>query len=114
MEEISRKDLPNDYAEMMETEAHHTHKIIKDGGGVLRWAEDPFVRRFVDDCSLNSIVSGFHENNNGKNTESYRELYRKMGYSLSGYWEIFYWPMNNEIASEYAPQGDITPTLRSE
>jgi hypothetical protein len=24
-----------------------------------------------------------------------------MGYSLSGYWEIFYWEVNNEDAEDY-------------
>lgn len=98
---LNRKDLPEDYAEMMKTETHHDHEIIKDENGTIRWKEDPFVRKFTDDCSLNGIVAGFYAKGNNKNTESYRELYRKMGYSLSGYWEVFYWDMNNEIAEEY-------------
>jgi hypothetical protein len=36
-----------------------------------------------------------------KNSEVYRKLYRDIGYSLEGYWEIFYWEVNNPIASEY-------------
>jgi hypothetical protein len=40
----------------------------------------------------------------GKNDESVRKLYRDMGYSLSGYWEIFYWEMNNEDADQYRPE----------
>ncbi len=98
---LDRKDLPSDYSEMMETETHHDHEIVKDEHGTIRWKEDPFISQFTSDCSLNDIVAGFYANGNNKNTESYRELYRKMGYSLSGYWEIFYWDMNNEIADEY-------------
>jgi len=26
-----------------------------------------------------------------------------MGYSLFGYWEVFYWDANNDIADEYEP-----------
>ncbi len=28
-------------------------------------------------------------------------MYRDMGVSLFGYWEIFYWEMNNEKSQEY-------------
>lgn len=94
MDIIERKDLPEDYAEMMATENHHEHEIVKVNG-VLRWKEDDFVSRFTASCNLNDIIVGLHANGNGKNSEIYRELYRKMGYSLSGYWEVFYWEMNN-------------------
>ena len=36
-----------------------------------------------------------------KNSEEWRKLYRDIGYSLYGYWEIFYWDMNNEDAADY-------------
>jgi hypothetical protein len=36
-----------------------------------------------------------------KNSEEVRKLYRDMGYSLSGYWEIFFWEVNNEDAPLY-------------
>jgi hypothetical protein len=39
-----------------------------------------------------------------KNSEEVRKLYRDMCYSLSGYWEIFYWDMNNEDARKYKPK----------
>ena len=103
MKEVTRKDLPSDYDEMMKTEQHHQHDIIIDENGTIRWKEDPFIRQFTKDCSLNHIVMGFLSNENDKNTESYRELYRKMGYSLSGYWEVFYWDMNNDEADDYEP-----------
>jgi len=98
---LNRTELPKDYADMMKTEDHHQHEIIRDKHGTIRWKEDSFIRRLTDNCSLNNICAGFHANGGDKNTESYRELYRKMGYSLSGYWEIFYWDMNNDIADEY-------------
>lgn len=101
--EVARSELPDDYTEMMKTEAHHAHRIIRDSHGVLRWREDPFVNRLVDACGLNEMIFGIYSNGFDKNCEVYRELYRKMGYSLSGYWEVFYWEMNNEDAADYIP-----------
>ena len=101
MKEVLRKDLPINYREMMKTESHHDHKIIITENGTLRWEADEFIGRLTDGCNLNDIVQGLHSKGNGKNSEIYRELYRKMGYSLSGYWEIFYWDMNNEDAADY-------------
>jgi hypothetical protein len=39
-----------------------------------------------------------------KNSEEVRKLYHDMGYSLSGYWEIFCWEANNENARKYKPK----------
>jgi hypothetical protein len=103
MKAINRIDLPIDYVEMMKTEQHHDHEIIKDELGTIRWKEDPFTGRLTDACNLNDIIRGFYAEGNGKNSEVYRELYRNMGYSLSGYWDIFYWDMNNENADQYQP-----------
>jgi hypothetical protein len=38
-----------------------------------------------------------------KNSEIYRKFFWDLYYSISGYWEIFYWKVNNEIADEYKP-----------
>jgi len=103
IEIIDRDDVPECYQEMLQIEQHHDHEIIKDDRGVLRWREDPFVSRFVDACNLNYIVMGFHDKGTDKNCEIYRELYRRMGYSLSGYMEIFYWDWNNEAVNDYVP-----------
>lgn len=100
---VDRKDLPEDYIEMMETEQHHQHVIVRDDNGVLRWKEDPFINRLVDACNLNNIIAGFNVMGINKNQEVYRELYRRLGYSLCGYWEIFYWDVNNPIANQYVP-----------
>ena len=109
MKAIDRGDLPEVYHEMMKTETHHSHIIIEDKHGTLRWKSDPFIERLTNDCSLNDIVMGFYSNGNDKNTETYRELYRRMGYSLSGYWEVFYWDANNERASEYKQPNNKKP-----
>jgi len=45
-----------------------------------------------------------------KNDEEWRDAYRKIGYSLSGYWEVFYWNANNEDAEAY----DYPTSLKKE
>ena len=100
--EINRQDINiDDYKEIFEKESHHDHKIIKDEHGTLRWKENKTVRAYLKNISLNDLCPLLDTMGFGKNTEVYRKLYRDMGYSLSGYWEIFYWEVNNEEASEY-------------
>jgi hypothetical protein len=103
---VQRDLVPEDYQDMLKTEAHHNHPIVLVDG-VLRWQADPFVCELYEAIGLNEIVHQFYKNGLNKNSEVWRELYRKMGYSLSGYWEIFYWEVNNESAGEYKPP---TPT----
>lgn len=55
-----------------------------------------FREENFDDTNPKITVANNSEN--GKNSEVYRKLYRDMGYSLYGYWEI-----NNEDAGEYIP-----------
>lgn len=107
MQIVERKDLPEGYQEMMKTESHHDHKIVSING-VLRWEENPAVNSLLEHISLNDLcpllcVMGF-----GKNSEVYRKLYRDMGYSLSGYWEVFYWGMNNDDYAEYKQSLNIS------
>ena len=103
MKVVKRSDLKHidDYAKIFEAENHHNHKIIEDDDGVIRWEINDDVDDLVDAAGLNVIIISLYENGYTKNSEIYRKLYRNMGYSLSGYWEVFYWEINNEIASEY-------------
>jgi hypothetical protein len=50
---------------------------------------------------LNNIVALFYSIGLTKNSEEWRKLYRDIGYSLDGYWEIFYCEMNNKDAADY-------------
>ena len=101
---INRKDIKEpDFVEILERESHHDHEIIEDVDGSPRWKEDKDVRKLVDKIGLNDLIPLFHILGYDKNSEIYRKLYRNIGYSLSGYWEIFYWEMNNELADEYQP-----------
>lgn len=102
MEVINRSELPEDYTEMMETESHHTHAVVRVDG-VIRWEASAFVKSLLSRMSLNDLCPLLDEIGAGKNSEPYRKLYRDMGYSLSGYWEVFYWELNNEDAHLYKP-----------
>jgi hypothetical protein len=97
---LDRDKLPSDYTEMMATEGHHNHEIV-EVSDVIRWKENEGVRELVTMCDLGRMISDMEANGIGKNHEEYRRLYRNMGCSLSRYWEIFYWDLNNEDADKY-------------
>ncbi len=61
------------------------------------------VDNLIDVMNLNHIVMLLIYLGYNKNSEIYRKLYRDMGYSLYGYWEIFYWEVNNPDYAEYKP-----------
>ena len=103
METINRDTFKEHelFAEIIKKESHHDHEIVDEGHGA-RWKEDPDVCKLVDDMGgLNNIVRLFFSLGITKNSEEWRKLYRDIGYSLYGYWEIFYWEMNNEDAADY-------------
>jgi hypothetical protein len=95
--------ISDDYKEVLDKETHHNHEIIEDEQGTLRWKEDEQVSRLVDKLNLNDLWALFYSMGIDKNSEHFRKLYRDMGYSLYGYWEIFYWEVNNEDAEDYNP-----------
>jgi hypothetical protein len=104
MKTISREEasaIAEDYKSILDKEWHHDHEIIKDEHGTLRWKENPKVREIIDKGILNDLWYLFHTMGLTKNSEEVRKLYRDMGYSLSGYWEIFFWEVNNEDAPLY-------------
>lgn len=90
------------YKLIVETETHHDHEIV-EVNGVLRWKAQSTVELLTDICNLNDIVIALYSRGLDKNSEEHRKLYRDMGYSLRGYWEIFYWEMNNKDADQYNP-----------
>lgn len=101
---INRGDLAEEkYREILDKETHHDHKIIQDDRGVYRWEESPMTNEILKGMDLNNLVLLLIILGHGKNSEVYRKLYRNMGYSLFGYWEIFYWESNNEEADQYEP-----------
>jgi hypothetical protein len=101
---VSREEAAataEDYKEILDKESHHDHEIIRHGNGTLRWKENPMVNEILNRGDLNDLWYLFHTMGLTKNSEEVRKLYRDMGYSLSGYWEIFFWEVNNEDAPLY-------------
>lgn len=102
---IKRSQITDrDFKKMLKTERHHKHPIIKGADGRPRWKENPAVNKILDESiSLNDLIPLLHHLGYDKNSEVYRQLYRDMGYSLFGYWEVFYWEVNNPDADAYQP-----------
>ena len=104
MKIVNRNEIEVEhYQEIFKKESHHNHEIIETEDGVFRWKANPDVEHFLKNISLNDLCPLLNCLGYGKNSEVYRKLYRDMGYSLSGYWEIFYWDLNNEDADSYEP-----------
>lgn len=94
--------LSEEYSIILNREKHN-HPLIKVDG-VIRWKHDPLIN-YLKKMNNNKIYT-LNLNNlfalgASKNDPMVRELYRKIGYSLYGYWEVFYWCVNNELADEY-------------
>jgi len=98
---VSRKSVKDDLYQEIFKKEKHDHELIKDEEGTLRWKANPSVRKLVDKISLNDLWALFDELGLNRNSEIIRKMYRDMGYPLFGYWEIFHWETNNEIADEY-------------
>lgn len=89
---------------MLETEIHHGHEIVLDDQSMkLYWNGDFEVSKASAKINLNDLWELLESLGHNRNSEFLRDLYRKKGYSLFGYWEIFYWEVNNPIAHEYKP-----------
>ena len=104
MKIINREDITvEEYREILDREFHHDHEIFQDENNLLRWTPNPRVQEYLKNISLNDLCPLLWSLGYGKNSEVYRKLYRDMGYSLWGYWEVFYWEANNEDAADYKP-----------
>jgi hypothetical protein len=90
------------YIQILRKETHHDHVIISDKHGTLRWKENKEVRGFIgDNITITDAILVFEMLGYDRNSEIYRKLYRDLGYSLYGYWEVFYWELNNPDSEEY-------------
>lgn len=92
------KKISDNYKEVLDREKHHNHELVMVNG-VIRWKENENLRSI----DINKVIEIFYELGYDKNSEVYRKFYRDLGYSLSGYWEVFYWEVNNEDQNEYRP-----------
>ena len=110
---IDRKHINLGYCkEILDKETHHNHLIVEDANGVLRWKENPVVNLYLSKISLNDLLPLLMQLGFDKNSEVYRKLYRDMGYSLYGYWEIFYFSSNNPNKKKYKPSTNAKRTRR--
>lgn len=92
------KKISDNYKEVLDREKHHNHELVMVNG-IIRWKENENLRSI----DINKVIEIFYELGYDKNSEVYRKFYRDLGYSLSGYWEVFYWEVNNEDQNEYRP-----------
>jgi hypothetical protein len=77
------------YAEILDNEKHHDHKIILDEYNVLRWEGNPEVIKMADEVGVNKLIIDLQNSGHTKSSEVYQKLYRDIGYSLCGYWDVF-------------------------
>ena len=86
------------WEEIKKTERHHNHNLAMREDGVLCWE-----KTITDYGDINKKWEEWAKKGLNKNSEEIREYYRGIGYSIYGYWEIFYWEVNNPEANEYDP-----------
>ena len=102
MKKIKREEIKDlDFIEIMKKEDHHNHEIIQNQEGQLFWKPNDSLCAETEGKNINDYISNFLSKGINKNGEEYRKFYRDMGYSLFGYWEIFYCKVNNPIVNEY-------------
>lgn len=104
----------------LKEELHHDHKIVvpiviypkgeeNKTSTTYRWKENKDITNYL--CSgitskglnLNQTVDVLWNLGYNKNSEVWRNIYRSIGYSLYGYWEVIHWHMNNEETDSYKP-----------
>lgn len=92
--------MGEEYQEVLEREFFHPLHI--DEHGTLRWFPDPDrEQEIMKQFGASDLNDLFGRCRADKNTDIIHELYKCMGYSLFGFWEVFYWEANNENANEY-------------
>jgi len=108
MEQVSRIEIAlinDEYKDVMYGERFHNHNIITGEDGRLRWEADPEKEQAImDEFGAEDLNDLFGRCRADKNDPKVRELYRWIGYSIFGYWEVFYWEVNNEDVDEWNPQ----------
>ena len=102
MKKIKREEIKDlNFIEIIKRENHHNHEIIQDEEGILYWKPDENLCAEIEGKNINDNIFYFHSNGLDKNSEEYRKFFRDMGYSLLGYWNIFYCKTNNPICTNY-------------
>jgi hypothetical protein len=104
MKEITKSQIvyPH-HLEILRREFHHNHELVLDRFSTIRWKPDDRICSILSGLNFNNVVRDLISRGIDKNCEEYRKVYRDIGYSLDGYWELFYLEVNNPISSEYKP-----------
>lgn len=68
-------------------QAISNHPIETDDNGVQRYRKDPVISWIIDQINLNDLW--VHFAHDSKNWATLMDLYRKMGYSVGGFDEIW-------------------------
>ena len=89
-----------EYAEVLATE-ELGHELYVDDHGTIRWVANPEKEQEIMDEFSASDLNQLYINGARKNDPRIRELYKHIGYSLFGFWEVFYWEVNNPHAYKY-------------
>ena len=104
------------YAEVFAKDGND-HEVFLDKNGTLRWKVNPSIellfslnqvveRPYIQVVDLNEFWTQWYKQGFTKNDPRVRKLYRDMGYSVSGYWEIFFWEVNNPIVDQWEGEND--------
>jgi len=104
--------LSEDYAEVLARE-EFGYDLIIDQHDTLRWKANPQrENEIMNEFGATDLNDLFGRCRADKNDPKIRELYKAMGYSLYGFWEVFYWEVNNEDAWAYQGRLKDLPNKR--
>lgn len=85
---VTDEELHRDHPYYSDLRQHSDHPIIIDEQGIIRWKQNSAVRWTVDNGVDLNAMSVAHQRGY-ISTEDYMAFYRQMGYSLSGYLDVF-------------------------
>lgn len=90
----------DDYKEILYRE-HPGNELYVNRHGTIRWVPDENREQEIMNMFNASDLNEVFRNGTEKNSLIVRELYKVMGVSLSMFWEVFYWEVNNKNASKF-------------
>ena len=94
-------NLSDEYKDILSREVSG-HRLYISSNETIRWEKNqPRVDEIMKFFGADDLNDLFGKCQADKNDPLVRELYKCMGYSLSGFWEVFYWDWNNDKADEY-------------
>jgi len=98
---MSAASISSEYKQVLKRE-HYGHELYVDKHNTIRWVKNPEKEKeIMEEFGASDLNDLFGRCRADKNDPRIRELYKHKGYSLFGFWEIFYWRVNNPCACEY-------------